>query len=316
MDVMTDKPAVAVLMSTYNGEQYISGQVESIFKQRDVTIHLYIRDDGSSDRTCDMLKRLEAGREDVCFDRSEKNLGPGMSFMKLLYDVVREGPEYAYYAFSDQDDIWLPDKLKIAVGALVKERRPALYCSNQILYENGKPGRLRFHDHPDLSLKGHITRNTISGCTMVMNRQLALELTRDHCPGHEILDYRMHDAWIFLAALLCGTIRYDRNSYIYYRIHENNTVGLKKDALSGRIKRVLGHCPGKARYRNLRMRTARALLARFPDAREEDIRLLKEFAEYQQGIKNKIRLIRDKEIYRKSGEGFWVFAFKALVNYI
>ena len=135
---MTDKPAVAVLMSTYNGEQYISGQVESIFKQRDVTIHLYIRDDGSSDRTCDMLKRLEAGREDVCFDRSEKNLGPGMSFMKLLYDVVREGPEYAYYAFSDQDDIWLPDKLKIAVGALVKERRPALYCSNQILYEKWK----------------------------------------------------------------------------------------------------------------------------------------------------------------------------------
>ena len=102
-----EKPEkIAVLMSTYNGEEFLRDQIESILNQEKVNVTLYVRDDGSSDRTVEILSSYEEqGKlKLIC----GKNCGVGNSFMHLLYTSDQD---FDFYAFSDQDDIWLPDKL-------------------------------------------------------------------------------------------------------------------------------------------------------------------------------------------------------------
>ena len=100
---------VAVLMSTYNGENYIKEQIESIFNQKGVIVKLYVRDDGSKDRTLEILKDYNVNLE------KGTNIGYIKSFMWLIKNV----PFADYYALADQDDVWDEDKLYYN-GPLVK----------------------------------------------------------------------------------------------------------------------------------------------------------------------------------------------------
>ena len=78
-----DKPIVGVLMSTYNGEKYIREQLDSIFEQEDVNVKLFVRDDGSADRTRNILKEYAVTYELMDLSDGER-VGPGESFMRLL----------------------------------------------------------------------------------------------------------------------------------------------------------------------------------------------------------------------------------------
>ena len=75
---------------------------------------------------------------------------------------------------------------------------------------------------------------------MVFDYAMAEKITSFTCPPRSLLDYRMHDAWVALIATLYGSFIYDENSYILYRIHSANTVGVKKDSISKRVKLFLG----------------------------------------------------------------------------
>ena len=101
---------VAILLATYNGEKYLREQIDSILKQNGVDLTLYVRDDGSTDGTIDLLKEYVVNTKAVKLDIG-KNLGVGNSFMQLLYDCPND---FDFYAFSDQDDIW--DENKLYVG--------------------------------------------------------------------------------------------------------------------------------------------------------------------------------------------------------
>ena len=126
---------VAVLMSTYNGEKYLREQIDSILAQEGVDVTLYIRDDGSSDSTIEIINEYLTKTNRIKFYIGE-NIGVGNSFMQLVYDCPED---YDYYAFSDQDDIWLTEKMQVAVDSLKEYSNPFLYCSNQILVDkNGK----------------------------------------------------------------------------------------------------------------------------------------------------------------------------------
>ena len=101
------KPSVCVLMSTYNGEQFIREQLESICSQNGVNVTLLIRDDGSKDNTLSILKSFEE-KIPMRVITDGENLGPGNSFMELVY----QAGDFDFYAFSDQDDIWKNNKLE------------------------------------------------------------------------------------------------------------------------------------------------------------------------------------------------------------
>lgn len=126
---MNEQYKLAVLLSTYNGEQYINQQLQSILNQtikRHVTI--IVRDDGSTDKTIDIIKKIQKDHNNIIL-LTGKNIGLVQSFFLLLNYGIKK--KYDYLAFSDQDDYWLPDKLARAVNLLNKENSnlPLLYGS-------------------------------------------------------------------------------------------------------------------------------------------------------------------------------------------
>lgn len=92
--------SVQVVMSTYNGEKYLKEQIDSILSQEGVDVRLYIRDDGSSDRTTDILASYQEHKN----VKIEK--GNNLGFAKSFLTALDECDEADYYAFSDQDDVW------------------------------------------------------------------------------------------------------------------------------------------------------------------------------------------------------------------
>ena len=119
---------IAVAMSTYNGELYIKEQINSILEQKNVKVELFVRDDGSKDKTLGILETYGEKWNNIHFIKGE-NLGVGNSFMELLYSI---GCEYEYYAFADQDDVWLPDKLNQGIAKI--EDGDKLGCMYLIKY--------------------------------------------------------------------------------------------------------------------------------------------------------------------------------------
>lgn len=108
---------ICVMLSTYNGEQYLREQLDSIYGQQGVDFHILVRDDGSSDGTLQILYeyRKKKGRMRV---KEGTNLGSKKSFYELCFMAEAAEDVFDYYAFADQDDVWYPDKLSRAVKAL------------------------------------------------------------------------------------------------------------------------------------------------------------------------------------------------------
>lgn len=310
-----DLPRVAVLMSTYNGQKFIREQIESILNQEGVAVRLYARDDGSSDQTLEILKEYEeAGKLKIL--PAKQNIGPGRSFMKLIYAVSKYA-DLDYMAFGDQDDVWLPRKLYAAVEKLKDAgEMPALYGSNQTLYQDGKEGELRFHCPQDTSLEHHINRNEVSGCTMVMNKKLVMAIASRPYPPANIIDFRIHDAWVALVAILTGIFIYDPDSYILYRIHENNTVGIKKTSARERLNRLMLRGNNGELRANLRSNTAKVLLEYYPDMDEGYRAVLEKYAYYRKSLKCRLALLGDRKIIKATGERPLVFRLKILMNFV
>ena len=213
------KYRVAVIMSSFNGERYIEEQIESILHQTGVEVSLFIRDDGSADRTPYILSKYSSkGHVDVTYGR---NIGIGNSFMKRLYSVPGD---YDYYAFSDQDDIWEENKLSAAVCRLKEETGCALYASDLecVDADDNRIG-MRFEGEKpfDCSLLSLICRNYCYGCTQVFNKNLFLLLLRSK-PSKQLLKARMHDSWVAVSAAAAGRIIFERDSHIRYRRHGGN----------------------------------------------------------------------------------------------
>lgn len=227
---------IVVLMSTYNGEKYLKTQIDSILNQRNVDVELWVRDDGSHDKTADILEEYSKKHELVYF-RGE-NRKPARSFMEL----VKMAPKADFYAFADQDDYWLPDKLSRAVDCLMTldQTKPLLYYGFVTLVDK-KLNILKNHSI-NYCIFSRIEQAVISsnatGCTMVFNEKLKREISL-FTPNYQI----MHDEWIHKVCLsIGGELFYDSKSFIYYRQHENNAIGANSNIYKvwkNRIIRVL-----------------------------------------------------------------------------
>lgn len=310
-----DKPVVGVLMSTYNGERYIKEQLDSIFDQKDVEVRLFVRDDGSTDKTKEILKDY-AGMHNLVDISDAENVGPGESFMRILYRAAGD-KEVQYFAFSDQDDIWLKDKLSVAIEAIAhcKKKGAVLYSSNQFLYMDGENKGKRHSERQSIDLVNHMTKNTIAGCTFVLNRAMANLIAGVDKPDHRVIKYRLHDAWIMLIAIACGYVLYDEDAYMLYRIHADNVVGIKKEPLGKRLSK-LARFVKKRDDANIRMITAQEMLRLYPQMNENNKEIVELFANYQNSLKDKFRLAFNKKIRKGCVENPNVFSIKALINFV
>lgn len=202
---------VQVLMSTYNGEKYLREQIDSILCQKNVEVHLLVRDDGSNDKTVEILKEYK-----VVEVIEAQNVGATNSF----FELIQLSGEYDFYAFADQDDVWDSNKLEIAVEKLEEYDCPAIYSGNTQLVDK----ELNFIKNetlkPVLTLESAIVKNYVTGCTTVFNARL-MGLLKQYKPQ----SIPFHDWWANLVCLSVGGISvYDYEPHMKYRQHDNNVV--------------------------------------------------------------------------------------------
>jgi hypothetical protein len=215
---VTDGPArLRVLLSTHNGARFLSEQVESVLRQRDVHVEVCIRDDGSTDTTRMLLDELCSADSRVTYSAGPC-LGPAQSYLKLLSETP---DDIGYVALCDQDDVWLEGKLARAAAWLAPLPGPAMYCSAvEVVDHNLRPVGIHRTCRRRPALANALVQNIATGSTIVVNRS-ALRLFR-RVPAWPV----MHDWWIYAVIAAVGTIRYDPSTWVLYRQHGTSSIGL------------------------------------------------------------------------------------------
>lgn len=236
---MSKKKTVLVLLSSYNGEKYISQQIDSILGQTGLDkLNILVRDDGSSDKTLEILSDYK--REyPTSFDYiAGNNIGCNGSFLELL----EHAKNFNFYSFSDQDDVWKEDKLVSAINMIesLKYDGPVLYgsCSEltdeklNVIGETTKQSR-------KISFENIIIQNFLPGHTQVMNQKLVDLVNENKISSTKIFYY---DYWIATIAMAFGKIVFDNTSRTLYRQHESNELGFGKGNIGWikeRIQRII-----------------------------------------------------------------------------
>lgn len=225
---------VNIVMATYNGEQFLAEQIESIQKQTYQDWQLLIRDDGSSDQTQTIIKRFveEDSRIRFINENDQTNLGVIDSFFQLV-----KFEEADVYFFSDQDDIWLPDKVERTLQEAQKYPTASplmVYMDLKVVDQNlivlsESMIRSQSH-HANTELVQELTENTVTGGVAMMNHALAQLWT-------DTDDIIMHDWYLALLATTFGQLVYIDQSGELYRQHENNVLGAR--TLSKRMQKWL-----------------------------------------------------------------------------
>lgn len=223
---------VTILMATYNGSKYLEEQLNSIIKQDYTNWKLIVSDDHSTDETIEILQKYEQQYPDKIELLLNKTASGSAkrNFFKLIDKVDAD-----YIMFCDQDDIWEPKKisytLKYMKAKEEKETPILIHTDLTVVDEDMNVISASFmkHQHlrPSNSLHDIVIQNSITGCTMMINRALLNLLKRK-----VNIDFiEMHDWWCGLIAAAFGKIYYIKKSTIKYRQHANNSVGAQKYGL-------------------------------------------------------------------------------------
>ena len=216
---------IQILLSTYNGEQYLKEQLDSFLALENYSdVKVLIRDDGSTDGTLAILYEY---RDRYGFEIIEgENVGLNASMYELLR---RRDRGCEYYSFSDQDDVWIQDKLTRGIAMLEKldGEKPALYASCSYLTD----GDLNVQGHTfipkrKLSFYNAMIQNVCPGHTQICNKALADVLSEKYSDGIMVFDY-----WTYLFASAIGDVVFDPTPTTLYRQHSSNAIGCEHSRL-------------------------------------------------------------------------------------
>ena len=282
--------SVAVMMSSYNGAEFIQEQIESILDQSGVTVSLHVRDDGSTDETWNILAAYE--RAGTLSAIRGSHVGIGNSFMQLVWSLP---DTYDYYAYSDQDDIWMQDKLAVAVDMLERENATLYASSLACMDVNMQPLGVRYKTYePRIGPLAYIVDSGCYGCTQVFNRSL-FETLCCRRPAQESLNRFLHDTWTCVSASIVGTIVFDCTPHIGYRRHDANYTNFDKSSATiwkKRLRKLMN--PG---LRRMRSALAQEVLSCYADCLDScEIERLEPLARAH-ALKNKIKLAQNRSAY-------------------
>ena len=284
---------VLVLMSTYNGELYLRKQLESILHQDKVRVSLLVRDDGSTDHTCQILKEYGDRYPNMEWETSG-NVGFVRSFSILAEKALSFAEPIDLYAFSDQDDIWMPNKLKTACRYLedFDQRTPLLFSSNSLFVDDNMSVMGTFHkETPHYTKQNVMIYPTEQGCSMVFNRS-ALQLYDSHPPREA-----WHDRWMCLICNFLGRSVYCQTPLFYYRIHSRNMLGKKQNFWDRIVDDVKFFFTSDAKNSQMVREFYQAFQSQLSD---EDRGILNVFLNYKDSFRNKWKIVMSKEYQRAS----------------
>ena len=228
-------PKIAVFLATYNGEKFLNQQIDSILSQKNVEVDIYCNDDGSSDRTLEIIKSYQISKKNFFIIDSIKESGcAGLNFYSL---ILTSFGEYDYYAFSDQDDIWLQSKLDTACKRLSTENADG-YSANHIAFWNEKELKI-YKDHPQTQYD-YMFESAGAGCTYVLSKKLFMDL-KNFIYKNKDKVYKVfkHDWFIYAFARSRNYKWYlDSEFTLMYRQHNDNETGVNSGNLQSFMIRL------------------------------------------------------------------------------
>lgn len=207
---------VVILMSTYNGEKYITEQLESLLNQTYPNIKIFIRDDGSKDRTVEIIKKFQQKSRNIFLTEGE-NIG----FINSFFELLNISDKADYYAYCDQDDVWMEDKIERAVNFLEKTdvSKPALYFSNSDYYDGEMNFLATAEKNKTYNFRNSLVECVTQGMTMVINNK-----TRETIIKNRPQTCLYHDWWTYMICSGFGEIVYDDKSLVKYRRHNKSVT--------------------------------------------------------------------------------------------
>lgn len=313
--------AIAVLLSAYNGQAYIRQQIDTILKQEGVELKLFIRDDGSDDATPAIIRKYEGSDNRIIFiNRDHRtNIGIQKSFMSLLEFAYRNY-DMEYFAFADQDDVWLPGKLQAAVNFLdnIENKKGKLVYTNKVFVDEN----LELIESEKIDVYNDYTelfwKSRAAGCTMLFDRKLTEYILRVKTKSELI-----HDSWIYRVAKSIGaTVVFDENSYILYRQHGNNSVGLKSlyqyqyhESMWYWIKRFIPMLFEK-RSHVLIDAMQEIYDNYYDDLTMEGEKIIRYYLKYRTNVIAKFKLIMNPDMKKRSRKDKMLWVYRVIFNWL
>lgn len=274
---------ITIIMAVYNGQEYIREQLESLKDQTYTEWRLVIRDDRSSDKTAEIVKKFsDEVEQEVIFKVNEKPSGSAKNNFALL---INDAKESDYVMFCDQDDIWKKDKIEITFNKMkqAEERYgrdfPLLVHGDvEVIDENGNINADSMfemsHINADSKLPQILIQNHVTGCTMMCNKKLIAGIS-EYASSEYII---MHDYLAALYASVFGKIEVIKKPLLSYRQHSGNSVGAKNNNNPVYLLKRLAN--GRKSYKEA-METSRNQVKFFVEIYREELAAEKYCKEYE-----------------------------------
>lgn len=308
-------PLVAILMGTMNGARFLPEQLDSLQAQTHQKWVLIASDDGSTDDTLRILKAYQAKWPAGKLIIKE---GPKQGFCVNFQSMACDPSIQAdYYAFCDQDDVWLPNKLEVAVGNIAAHQvhkgvtLPYLYCGRtSYVSEKLEPiGISPLFVFP-AKFRNALVQSIAGGNTMAFNQETKLALEKVG-----MVDVPSHDWWLYLLVSgIGGEVYYDKVPQILYRQHDDSIVGENRSFTS---KCFRAYTLLRGRFRNWNTKNIEALCVvkcMLAEDNQEILRLFKLLRSAK--LIDRFRLIEVCGLYRQTWRGTMTLYLAALLKKI
>ena len=288
-----------IFLGSFNGGTFIQEQLDSIANQTYQNWQLIVSDDGSTDNTFSLVQAFASTLQPnkVIFRK-----GPGSGFVQNFLSMACD-PQLSgsSYAFSDQDDVWLPRKLERALSILNRpelQEIPALYCSRTTyvdanLTEIGQSPHFKQAPH----FRNALVQSIAGGNTMVFNNPLKKLL--EAIGGVQVVS---HDWWLYqLVTGVGGFVYYDETPWILYRQHPNALIG-GNTSIMAKARRVRMVAEGTYKDMNLKSQMALKLAGAY--LTKEASEILETFSDVRSNsVLRRCNAILQSGVYRQSFSG-------------
>jgi glycosyltransferase involved in cell wall biosynthesis len=308
----SDAPLVAILLCTYNGARFLAEQLDSLEAQTHQNWVVIASDDGSTDQTLEILRQYQAkwpsGKLTI---RSGPQNGFCQNFLSLACDPNIRAD---YYAFCDQDDVWLPEKLTVALENISSNQQaevPCLYCGRtKYVTETLKPcGMSPLFVFPP-SFRNALVQSIAGGNTMVFNQAAKLLLEK---VGP--VDVPSHDWWMYqLISGVEAEVFYDPKPYVLYRQHEFALVG-GNNSFPAKMERVWMLLQGRfQRWNAQNIEALKQVNHLFVKNHQEILSMFEALRGAH--LKDRFRLMEICGLYRQTRRGTFSLYLAALIKKI
>ena len=298
-DFIEENNRVAILLATYNGGRFLASQLESLESQIHQNWFVIASDDGSSDNTLKILKEYqERWPQGKLTIRS----GPQQGYCKNFLSMACDNSILAdFYAFCDQDDVWFPEKLTVAIENINKNQGngvPYVYCGRTTYVDEKlkKVGYSPLFAFPR-TFRNALIQSIAGGNTMVFNQK-----TKDLLEKVGVVEHPSHDWWVYqLATGAGGDVFYDPSPQILYRQHKDALVG-GNTSFGAKIERVSMVFKGQFRlWSDINIAILCAAKPLLTHGSKETLELFKKMRHAR--LKDRLRLLEVAGLYRQTWRG-------------